>query len=115
MNPLTNATLWFVAVIALIPLVLWLVKRSPVGGATPAAGVPRQVASLPLSAQARLVTVEVGHGEDRVWLVLGVTAQHIQTVHSMAPQGESPTVPSTPSVAFAHLLKRMRHEGGDGR
>ena len=51
--------LWFGAVIALIPLALWLLKRTPMGGAS-SGGLMRSVAALPLSASQRIVTVEGG-------------------------------------------------------
>ena len=105
-----SAFLWFGAVLALIPLSLWLLKRTPLGGAGTRAGAPRPVAVLPLSAQQKLVTVEVGQGEDRLWLVLGVSPQGIRTLHTMAAQGEStPAVPAQPpAAAFAQLLSRLR-------
>lgn len=97
---------WFVAIVAAIPLVLWLLKRSPLG-AGGGSGAMRTVAVLALSGGQRIVTVEVGQGEDRRWLVLGVTAQHIATLHTMAPQAE-PAAPAAPGVAFAQLLDRAR-------
>jgi len=81
---------WFVLILALIPVALWLLKRSPLGGAL-AQGQMRTVAVLPLSPSQKLVTVEVGQGEDRRWLVLGVSPQHIQTLHVMPPQAELET------------------------
>ena len=107
-----TSLLWFFGVIALIPLALWLLKRSPLAGGATRAGAPRAVAVLPLSAQQRLVTVEVGQGDERLWLVLGVSAQGIRTLHTMAAQGEGPPAPTPqPSAAFAQLLGRLRGEG----
>ena len=80
-----TSLLWFLAILALIPLALWLLKRTPMGGAA-GQGVLRSVAALPLSTSQRIVTVEVGRGEARRWLVLGVTPQSITTLHTMAPQ-----------------------------
>jgi flagellar protein FliO/FliZ len=82
-----NALLSLVFVLALIPAALWLLKRSPLGGQTQArhAGM-RQVASLSLSTTQRVVTVEIGTGIDRKWLVLGVTPQQITTLHTLPPQ-----------------------------
>lgn len=84
-----NSLLWFIAIIALIPVALWLLKRTPAGArlsGAGAGGVMRSVAALPLSPSQRIVTVEVGQGDERRWLVLGVTAQSITTLHTMAPQ-----------------------------
>lgn len=112
-----SSLLWFIAIIALIPVALWLLKRTPMGGAGSGGGL-RSVAALPLSANQRIVTVEVGQGEARRWLVLGVTAQSITTLHTMEPQAEStatPTAATTPP--FAQLLGRLRQDRGgpDGR
>jgi flagellar protein FliO/FliZ len=84
MNPGLGSLLGFVAVIGLIPLALWLLKRTPIGGSA-AQGVLRVVAMLPLSANQRLLAVEVGTGDERRWLVLGVTPGGISTLHTMAP------------------------------
>jgi flagellar protein FliO/FliZ len=115
-----TSLLWFVAILAAIPVVLWLWKRSPAGGAS-AQGWMRTVAVLPLSPSQRLVTVEVGSGDNRRWLVLGVTGQQITTLHDMAPQGDAPgapAAPAPPAIPFAQLLARLqrqRQDGGDAR
>ncbi len=97
---------WFVVVLALIPTTLWLLKRTPMGGAG-AHGLMRVVAALPLSPSQRLVTVEVGTGDERRWLVLGVSPAGIHTLHSMAPQAEPPAaLPALPG--FAQMLQRQR-------
>ena len=80
-----GSLLAFVGIVALIPLALWLLKRTPIGGGA-THGVMHTVAMLPISANQRLLMVEVGSGDDRKWLVLGVSAAGIQTLHTMAPQ-----------------------------
>jgi flagellar protein FliO/FliZ len=109
-----TSLLWFIAILALIPVAFWLFKRTPAGGAA-MQGAMRTVAVLPLSPSQRLVTVEVGHGEHRKWLVLGVTGQQITTLHEMAPQEEA--IAAAPVVTpFAQLLARFqRKDGGDAR
>ena len=101
----------FVGIVALIPLALWLLKRTPLGGGA-AQGLMRTVAMLPISANQRLLTVEVGSGDERKWLVLGVSAAGIQTLHTMAPQA----LPAGPAVQhpFAQLLARHL-PGGAGK
>ena len=106
-----SALLWFAAIVAAIPLCLWLLKRTPIGQGGGAAGTPRTVAVLPISAQQRVVTVEVGQGDERLWLVLGVSGQNIQTLHTMLPQTPTPTpsgATQPPAAAFAQLLGRLR-------
>ena len=101
--------IWFIAIIAMIPVALWLLKRTPLGGAG-AHGVMRTVAVLPLSPSQRLLTVEVGTGEDRRWLVLGVTAQQITTLHTMAPQAEPETGVGMPlsQTPFGQMLAKLK-------
>jgi len=98
--------LWFLGIVALIPFALWLLKRTPYGrvfGGAATAGVLRLVAQLPTAPNQRLLVVEVGQGEDRRWLVLGATAQHITTLHTLPPQAE-PVQPAS----FAKLLGKER-------
>ena len=106
-----SSLLWFIAILALIPLALWLLKRTPAGGGT-ANGLMRTVAVLPLAPNQRLVTVEVGSGEDRRWLVLGVTGQHISTLHTLAPQDNALVAPATASP-FAQLIDRLQQRTRD--
>jgi len=112
MSPAISSFMWFVAIIAMIPIALWLLKRTPMGGAA-GLGVMRSVAALPLSSSQRLVTVEVGQGEQRRWLVLGVTPQSITVLHNMEP-GADAAAPNAPAVhpAFAQMLSRLRRDQG---
>ena len=106
--------LWFVAIIAMIPIALWLLKRTPMGGAG-THGLMRSVAVLPISPNQRLLTVEVGSGSERRWLVLGVTPQSITTLHSMAPQDDVVAPAATPApVVFSQLLSKLR-QGKEGQ
>jgi flagellar protein FliO/FliZ len=98
--------LWFIAIVAMIPLALWLLKRTPVGGGN-GAGAMRHVSTLPLSSSHRVVTVEVGTGDARRWLVLGVTQGSIATLHTMEPQADAPPV-ATALPGFSQVLSRLR-------
>ena len=75
---------WFALVLVAIPATLWLLKRTPLGGAG-SAGL-KSIAALPLSTSQRIVTVEVGQGPERRWLVLGITPQSISVLHTMPPE-----------------------------
>ncbi|MDE2369312.1 MAG: flagellar biosynthetic protein FliO [Burkholderiales bacterium] len=108
---LTSA-LWFVAIVAAIPFALWLLKRTPLAGVGGRAGTPRLIAMLPVSNQHKLMTIEVGQGEERLWLVVGVSPQGLRTLHTMAAQPEA-EVPTPPAAAFAQLLGRLRNDKGD--
>jgi flagellar protein FliO/FliZ len=106
----------FIAVLVMIPFALWLLKRTPVGAASSSAGM-RTISALPLGAQQRLLTVEVGSGADRRWLVLGVTPSNIATLWTMEPQAEVPGAAPTPTAQFSQLLSRLtsRDGGSHGR
>jgi flagellar protein FliO/FliZ len=112
--------LWFAAIVVAIPLVLWLLKRTPLGGAG-AADVMRSVASLPLSTSQRILTIEVGQGEQRRWLVVGVTPHSITTLHTMdappsnASHGATPIPGGGAAASFTQLLGRLQgpRSGGE--
>ena len=108
----------FVAILAMIPVSLKLLKRTPLGGAA-AHGLMRTVAVLPLAPGQRLMTVEVGSGEERRWLVLGVTGQQITTLHTMAPQDEALPAVGAPmpfaQTPFGQMLSKLqKKDGKDG-
>ncbi len=107
-----SSLLWLALVVAAIPLTLWLVKRSSLGH-NQAAGTARTVAVLPLSSSQRVVTVEVGRGDHRLWLVLGVTPQGINNLHIMAPQDDGPLPLQTPAATLEPLLQRLRRKVGN--
>ena len=118
MNGLSSL-LWFIAIIAMIPASLWFLKRTPLGGGG-GAGVMKSIAALPLSTSQRIVTVEVGSGDERRWLVLGVTPSSITTLHTMAAQDTVPvsSVATAPHPAFAQILGRFKRpdpKADDGR
>lgn len=100
--------LWFLGIVVLIPVALLLLKRSGLahGSLGGAQALIRPVGQLNLGPGQRVLTVEVGEGEAKTWLVLGVTAQHISTLHTMAPQALPASTPMTAHPAFAALLRR---------
>jgi flagellar protein FliO/FliZ len=54
--------------------------------------------------------VEVGNGTARRWLVLGLSAQNISTLHTMDPQAEALPVQGESGATFAQLLQRLRRD-----
>ena len=100
----------FALIVALIPAALWLLKRSRLGPfqGSGGAGPVRLVAALPLAPNQRIVTVEVGAGDARRWLVLGVSPAGIHTLHTMPPQAETSTALPGPLPLFAQLLSRQQ-------
>ena len=103
--------LWFVLVLALIPAALWLLKRMTVVKGTQSAH-SRVVGMLPLSGSQRLLTVEVGQGDHKIWLVLGVTPSSIQLLHTLPAQDAGPVNTEAPA-SFAQALQRWRPGAGD--
>ncbi|RRS05733.1 flagellar biogenesis protein [Aquabacterium soli] len=107
---------WLLIVLALIPVSLWLLKRS--GMATGlqgegAAAVLKPVAQVSLGNGQRVVTIEVNSGEQRTWLVLGVTGQQINTLHTMdAPAAQPGANNVRPLPPFAQLLRRVADRQG---
>ena len=109
-----SSLLWFCTIVAAIPATLWFLKRTPLGGAG-GAGVMKSVAMLPLSTSQRIVTIEIGSGDERRWLVVGVTPGSITTLHTMVPQEPAAaTPPGQVHPAFAQILGRFRRgDAGD--
>ena len=104
-----TSLLWFGVILALIPATLWFIKRTPLGGAG-GAGVMKSIAVLPLSTSQRIVTLEVGQGDERRWLLIGVTPSSITTLHTMAPmalEGGASVTPGAVHPAFAQILGRL--------
>lgn len=104
-----SALLWFIAVLALIPVALWLLKRSPMGQAAAGPAPMRTIASVAIAQNQRIVTVEVGSGEERRWLVLGATPHTITTLYTLSPQAEAPpsAVAGQMAAPFAQLMARL--------
>lgn len=109
----------FIVVIALIPLALWTMKRAGLGGAS-TGGVLRHVANLGLGTQQRVTVVEVAVGDDRHWLVLGVTGEQVTNLATFAapdaaalPPAPGPALPSH-VVTVQQLVARWRGQSGPG-
>ncbi|WP_415266810.1 FliO/MopB family protein [Acidovorax sacchari] len=85
----------FIAVVALLP---WLVRRlqqRQAGASGSGMGAAAKVLSaVPVGPQQRVVTVEVGPEHQRVWLVLGVTAQQVRCLHVIHPSAAGPSPPA---------------------
>jgi len=102
----------FVAVIALIPVALWLLRRSGYAGAGQD-GLLRTVSSLSLSPSQKVVVVEMGQGATARWLVLGVTAENIHCLTQMDAPAEVPPALRTPQAAtVSQLIAKWRSGSG---
>jgi len=104
----------FVAVVALIPIALWAMRRAGLGGA-PAGNLLRTVSSLSLSPSQKVVVVELMQGEASRWLVLGVGGDHITALATLdAPAQVALAIrePQAPSVnQLMERFRQGRHPG----
>jgi len=107
MEPGWTSLLWLLGALAMVAAISWLLKRSALVRTAASNAQMRLVATLSVGTQQRMVTVEVGSGQARRWLVVGVTAQNITLLHTMEPQADMPAGAAVqPSVT--HLLQRLR-------
>jgi flagellar biosynthetic protein FliP len=119
MNPMTSS-LWpllaFLLVVALIPLALWLMRRSGIAG-TGQPGLMRTVSSLALSPSQKVVVVELGQGAGAKWLVLGVSAERITALHTLDTPLSLPTgeLAQPQAVTVQQLIQRWRQPRQAGR
>ncbi len=98
------------AVLALIPVAVWLLKRFGAGTSAPVNGL-QVVSQLPLGTGQRVVVLQAG---DR-WLLLGVTAGSITRLGSLPrPPAGAAAIDVAPIAppSFASLLARI---GGSDR
>lgn len=88
-------------VVAALGGVAWLLRRyaRPAAGK---AGLLRVIGSQSLGPRERLVVVEVGE----FWLVLGVTGQAINALHTMPRREDTPPDEPPAGFDFARLLTR---------
>ncbi len=92
------------AVLALILILGWVLKRVRVPGVSSALPM-RPIGSLSLGARERVVVVEIGDQ----WHVLGVTAQSITPLSQMPKQILPDTVNGTPGANFmAQLSQKLK-------
>ena len=83
MPSIALSLLWFVLIVALIPLALWLLKRTRIGGAGNSQ-LMRTVGSLPLSPSQRLVTVELGRTRIPIKHILQLAQGSVVELDAMA-------------------------------
>ena len=113
------------AVVLLILMVgiAWLLQRyrRHLPGAAQRAGPALQVlGGVALGPQQRVVTVQVGQGEQAVCLVLGVAAGSITALHQLpmptvAADPSAPAIPPGPVAGFAERLALFRKQEPDAR
>jgi flagellar protein FliO/FliZ len=93
----------FLCVLVSLPFLIDRLKKHYGLTTVGAAGPARMVSALALGPQQKVVTVEVGPPNGRVWLVLGVTQQSIQCLHTM-PAEPAGAVAAMQTVAVEPVL-----------
>lgn len=73
----------FIALIASLPFVLRRLRARQLLAPGAADAASRVVSAVAVGPQQRVVTVEVGPAHARTWLVLGVTAQAVNCLHTL--------------------------------
>ena len=91
----------FVAAMALLPWLLRRLKQRQSALSGNGAVAARVLTAISLGPQQRLVTVEVGTGDARTCLVLGVTAQQITCLHVLPAPASAQTPAAAAAVAAA--------------
>lgn len=90
-------------VIALVFGAAWVARRLGVQGHD-ASPLLKRIAAMSVGPRERIVIVEAGND----WLVVGVTAQSIRTLHTL-PKGVVPETPASQLAGgFAALLQKAR-------
>lgn len=101
---LAQTTFGLLFVLGLLMLLAWLLKRTGLTKQQKRGGFYKVLATSSLGPREKIVLVEIGD----TWLVLGMTANNINTLHSM-PAGSIDLEPTqNPAVTFAKLLERVK-------
>ncbi len=90
----------FLAALAALPWFLRWLRRRMVSGVLETGGQSRFISAVAVGPHQRVVTVEVGPDNARVWLTLGVSAQSIALLHTTSVGGNLP--PDGVSPALQH-------------
>jgi flagellar protein FliO/FliZ len=73
-----------VILLAMLPMGLKWVQRRVGGTSLTPSATTKIVAAVAVGPHQRVITVETGPTDSRVWLTLGVTEQHISCLHTAA-------------------------------
>lgn len=86
----------------------WLKKRHSPAGTGQGAEL-RLVSQLPLGPQQRIVVVEVNGPKGPVQLTLGVTPQHVRTLHTQVLDAKalSPTTAGAPDLSYQAVAQAL--------
>jgi len=79
----------FLGLLAALPWALRRLKNRIGEGVIPANGQNRFISAVAVGPSQRVVTVEIGPENERVWLTVGVTAQSVTCLHTAPAPGQS--------------------------
>ena len=107
-SPMTGhvvqTTLGLLFVIGLLLALVWLLKKLGFGNQQRRGGFYKVLATSALGPREKIVLVEVGD----TWLILGMTSQSINTLHSMPAGSIELEEFQNPAANFAKMLDRMK-------
>lgn len=101
---LLQTTFGLLFVLGLLLALVWLMKKMGIGNQQRRGGFYKVLATSALGPREKIVLVEIGD----TWLVLGMTSNSINTLHSMPAGSIEIDNTQTPAVTFAKLLDRMK-------
>lgn len=93
MTPALILVGFFVLALALLPTGIRWIKARAMGGLAASHSEARFISAVAVGPHQRVVTVEVGPQGARTWLTLGVTAQNITCLHSVAVDSPAAATP----------------------
>ena len=101
---LLQTTLGLLFVVGLLLALVWLLKRMGIGNQQRRGGFYKVLATSALGPREKIVLVEIGD----TWLVLGMTSNSINTLHSMPAGSITRDEIQNPAVNFAKMLERVK-------
>lgn len=101
---LLQTTLGLLFVVGLLLALVWLLKRMGIGNQQRRGGFYKVLATSALGPREKIVLVEIGD----TWLVLGMTSNSINTLHSMPAGSIELDEIQNPTANFAKMLERVR-------
>ncbi len=96
-------------VIGLLVFAAWMMRRLSASGALGNTNGLRVVAGLSLGPRERILLIEVGD----TWVVVGVTASQMRTLHTMAKGELPPAAVSSETGSFAGWLRQAGERNRD--
>ncbi|MCQ8897764.1 flagellar biosynthetic protein FliO [Limnobacter humi] len=101
---LLQTTLGLLFVLGLLLALAWVLKRAGFTAAQKRGGFYKVLATSSLGPREKIALIEVGN----TWLVVGITAHSINTLHSLPAGGLDIGEAISPAVTFAKLLERVK-------